>query len=113
METLRVLVTDDEPGMRLAVVRSLRDFHFQLPEIGSEVAFETTTAESGEEALEHIGRQMPDILLLDHKLPGISGLEVLEHLTGDGTQVVPVQTVMITAYASLETAVSAIKKGAF
>ena len=112
MEKLRVLVTDDEPGMRMAVVRSLRDFHLVLDEIGEEVVFETDTAGSGEEALEKIHRQRPDILLLDHKLPGLSGLDVLEKLTGEGG-VSTVQTIMITAYASLETAVSAIKKGAF
>jgi len=112
MEKLRILVTDDEPGMRMAVVRSLRDFRLHLGDIGEEVTFETDTAGSGEEALEKIHRQAPDILLLDHKLPGLSGLDVLEHLTAEPPQT-PVLTVMVTAYASLETAVSAIKKGAF
>lgn len=112
MEKLRILVTDDEPGMRMAVVRSLRDFRLHLEVIGEDVVFETDTAGSGEEALEKINRLAPDILLLDHKLPGISGLDVLERLTAQPPQT-PVLTVMITAYASLETAVSAIKKGAF
>lgn len=112
MEKLRILVTDDELGMRMAVVRSLRDFRLDLDEIGEEVEFETDTAGSGEEALEKIHRRRPDILLLDHKLPGISGLDVLEKMAEDGITAT-VQTVMITAYASLDTAVSAIKKGAF
>jgi two-component system, sensor histidine kinase and response regulator len=112
METLRLLVTDDEPGMRLAIVRALRDFKLKLAEIGEEVAFQVDTAGSGEEALEKLRAAAPDILLLDHKLPGISGLEVLEQMTADGISG-GMLTVMITAYASLETAVSAIKKGAF
>ena len=41
-------------------------------------AFSVDQAESGEEALEASDRQPPDILLLDHKMPGISGLEVLD-----------------------------------
>ncbi len=112
MEKLRILVTDDEPGMRMAVVRSLRDFRLHLEVIGEDVVFETDNAGSGEEALEKINRMAPDILLLDHKLPGISGLDVLERLSSQPPKT-PVLTVMITAYASLETAVSAIKKGAF
>ncbi|MBN2289676.1 MAG: response regulator [Candidatus Glassbacteria bacterium] len=111
MTTLKILVADDEPGMRLAVERALRSFRLDLPEIGEEVHFETSPAESGEQALEMIGNSPPDILLLDHKMQGISGLEVLERLRGTESQ--DILTVMVTAYASLETAVSAIKKGAF
>ena len=111
METLRVLVTDDEPGMRSAVVRALKGFRLPMDDIGEEVAFETVSAESGEQCLEELKAHPVDILLLDHKLPGISGLDVLDHL--DGVQTGEMQTVMITAYASLDTAVSAIKKGAF
>jgi len=53
---------------------------------------------------------LPDLLLLDHKLPGISGIEVLERLPAGEHDL---QTIMITAYASLETAVTAIKRGAY
>ncbi len=112
MQTLRVLTTDDEPGMRSAVVRALKGFRLQMEDIGEEVVFETLTAESGEQCLEELDRQPVDILLLDHKLPGISGLDVLDRLEG-GKNSGEMQTVMITAYASLDTAVSAIKKGAF
>ena len=110
MDTLRVLVTDDEPGMRLGVSRTLRDFIVRVPDVNAEVAFEVDLAESGEEALAKIGKQTPDILLLDHKMPGLSGLEVLDRLAASPTDML---TIMITAYASIETAVAATKRGAY
>lgn len=110
METLRVLVTDDEPGMRLGVARALRDYRVWIPDTETEVAFEVEQAESGEEALEKIRLRAPDILLLDHKMPGISGLDVLDEVAGMKLDML---TIMITAYASIETAVTATKRGAW
>jgi two-component system, sensor histidine kinase and response regulator len=110
VETINVLVTDDEIGMRLGVIRTLRDFTMRVAEVDETVNFAIDHAESGEEALEKIGRQPPDILLLDHKMPGISGLEVLERLAG---MKIDTLTIMITAYASIETAVIATKQGAY
>jgi two-component system, sensor histidine kinase and response regulator len=109
-EALRVLVVDDEIGMRLAVERALRSYTVPLPELDLDVSFEIAQAGSGEEALEIIEENPPQILLLDHKLPGISGLDVLERVSGDGEDLL---TIMITAYASLGTAIQATKLGAF
>ncbi len=103
-------MTDDEMGMRLGVLRTLRDFTVHVPDVDENVGFLIDHAESGEEALDKIRRQPPDILLLDHKMPGISGLEVLEQLAGMKTDML---TIMITAYASIETAVAATKQGAY
>ncbi len=110
MDKLRVLVTDDEPGMRMGVARALRDFTVSHASLDGDVGFEVEQAESGEQALEIVGANPPDILLLDHKLPGKSGIEVLEEIASGGQ---PVLTVMITAYASIETAVRATKSGAY
>jgi signal transduction histidine kinase len=110
MDTLRVLVTDDEMGMRLGVVRTLRNFTVQVPDVNETVSFVVDQAESGEEAMEKIRRDPPDILLLDHKMPGISGLEVLDQLAD---MPIDMLTIMITAYASIETAVLATKRGAY
>lgn len=110
METLHILITDDETEMRRAVERALRDFTIRLPDVNLDVNFSLETAGTGEEALEKIEARRPDIILLDYKLPGISGLDVLEKVTKkDGD----IHTVMMTAYASLETAVTATKQGAF
>ncbi len=110
METLRVLVVDDEPGMLTGVSRSLANFKFRLPDVNGDIGFTVETAATGEQAIERLAADPPDILLLDHKLPGLSGLEVLERLV---TPERGMLTVMITAYASLEAAVTAIKRGAY
>jgi len=106
---LRVLVVDDEPGMRLGVQRALRSFTVDVEEEGT-VAFDVVLVETGEAALSAIDERCPDLVLLDHKLPGISGLDVLAAL-GDEVRR-DMLTVMMTAYASLETAVAATKRGA-
>jgi signal transduction histidine kinase len=109
-QTLRILAVDDEPGMQQGIARALRDFRLSLPYMQMEVGFEVTTTDSGETALELIEKIAPDILLLDHKLPGISGLDVLEKIASRKDEML---TIMITAYASLETAITAIKRGAY
>lgn len=111
MKPIRILVVDDEVGMRLGVQRTLRDFRVTLPDVERDLAFAVTLAETGEEALERLQTDGTDLLLLDHKLPGIQGLDVLDVVTKEHRG--EVLTVMITAYASIETAVSATKRGAY
>ncbi|MFW6161950.1 MAG: sensor histidine kinase [Planctomycetota bacterium] len=110
METLRVLATDDEPGMLMAVERVLRSFTVRGPDVETEVGFTVEKATTGEEAVARIEADRPDILLLDYKLPGMSGLDVLEQVA---TREDEMLTIMMTAYASLETAVTATKRGAY
>ncbi len=110
METLRLLVVDDEPGMRLAVARVLNTYTVRLGDAGDETLnFAVETAESGEDALEAMARSAPDLLLLDMKLPGMSGLDVLKEVRERRYNTL---IVMITAYATLETAIEATKRGA-
>jgi len=111
MDTLQVMVVDDEPGMRMGVKRVLRDFIVRMPEIDCAVGFEVEEFESGAAALAQIQAGRPDILLLDHRLPDITGMEILDRLgLGDDSEML---VVMITAYASIETALSAAKRGAY
>jgi len=111
MDTLRVLVADDEPGMLRAVDRVLSGFAVHLPDVGAAIRLTVDTADTGESALEKVGATHPHILLLDYKLPGISGLDVLDRLPSG--QEGEMLTIMMTAYASLETAVTATKRGAY
>ncbi|MBN2281932.1 MAG: hybrid sensor histidine kinase/response regulator [Candidatus Marinimicrobia bacterium] len=110
MSVLKVLVVDDELGMRLGMKKSLARHKINIPDIKEEITFDIEMAETGEEALEKVASFQPDVMLLDYKLPTMSGLEVLEEVTAEDSEMV---TIMVTAYASLETAVSAIKRGAF
>ena len=110
MDTLRVLITDDEPGMRLGISRTLRGFHGSRARRHGRSRFHRGRSRFGREGIgEDRPGSPPDILLLDHKMPGISGVEVLDRVSGQGADML---TIMITAYASIETAVTATKRGA-
>ena len=110
MERLNILIVDDELGMRQGVARALRDFTVSLPDVNGEVDFAVEQAESAEQAFELLNTTPADIILLDYKLPGMSGLEMLDRVKAQHAETL---VVMITAYASLETAVSAVKRGAY
>lgn len=110
METLKLLVIDDEAVVRRSVESALRGFRVHVPEAGSDVRLSIEHAATGEEALERFASGMPDILLLDQNLPGINGLEVLNRVTAMQTGMV---TIMITAYGSIEMAVTATRGGAY
>jgi len=95
----RVLVIDDERKMR-------RVLQIILEGMG----FESIPAESAEEALELVGRQQFDLVLSDLKLPGMDALDLLRRLR-DLDADVPV--IVLTAYGTVQTAVEAMKLGAF
>ncbi len=110
MTDLRLLIVDDEPGMREGMRRSLRNFCLYVEEVEDTFQLQCDVAASGEEALEKITVQAPDLMLLDNKLPGIQGMDLLQHLTETQPEIT---VIMVTAYASIEAAVSATKRGAF
>ncbi len=110
MESLRVLIVDDEPGMRLGAARVLKRHTVRLPHIDSEASFECELAESIAEARAKLAQGKFDLLLLDYKLPDGTGLELLREIQ---EQRMDLLVIMITAFASLEVAVSATRNGAF
>jgi len=110
MNELKALIVDDEKGMRLSMKKTLERYEFTLENVEDEFTFKTRITATGEEAIQIVEEWQPDLMLLDYKLPKISGLEVLEEVTTEESEMV---TVMVTAYASIETAISAIKQGAF
>ena len=73
----RLLIIDDEEGMRLGIERVLRRFAVDIPHLDRALEFSIHQAESGEEGLKMIKDLSPHILLLDNKLPGMSGIEIL------------------------------------
>jgi signal transduction histidine kinase len=110
MSTLKILIVDDEPGIRSGVSRILRNFRVDYPFMDEAFDFEVIEAPTGEAGIEIIDANPPDILLLDNKLPGIQGIEVLEYIKKKQKSII---VVMITSYASLELAVKATSDGAY
>jgi len=109
MAVLKVLVIDDEPGIRSGVSRILNTFHVTYPFMDEDYTFEVTEAATGEDGIIILERDKPDILLLDNKLPGIQGVEVLEYIRKRNYDIV---VAMITSYASLDVAIRATRDGA-
>jgi two-component system, sensor histidine kinase and response regulator len=110
MATLKVLVVDDEPGIRSGIQRILRNFRVGYPFMDEDFDFEVIEAETGEKAIEIIEAQPVDIILLDNKLPGMDGIEVLDYIK---KKEFDSQVMMITSYASLDLAIKATNNGAF
>jgi DNA-binding NtrC family response regulator len=95
----KILVIDDEPILRDSL------------EVALEASgYEVRTARSGEEGLELFQRENPDLILLDHWLPGMNGDEVLRKIKEIDSEV-PVM--IMTAQGSIELAVNSMKSGAF
>jgi two-component system, sensor histidine kinase and response regulator len=109
MAVLKVLVVDDEPGIRSGVARILRDFHVTYPFMDEDYTFEILDAPTGEDGITVIERDKPDIVLLDNKLPGMQGVDVLEYIR---ERKYDIMIAMITSYASLDVAVRATRDGA-
>lgn len=107
---LRVLVADDEPGIRLGVKRALKGLGVEIEGYGAKTRFEVTLAEDGFQAMEALANDRIDIALMDHSMPGPTGMEILESLKDRESEIL---VIMITAYASLDMAVRATKQGAF
>src|SRR3989304_4315618 len=94
-----ILVVDDEKLLRWSLEEGLR-----------QEGYEVTSTETGEAALSILGESHIDLILLDIKLPGISGMEVLKKVK-DLYQELPV--IMLTGQGIVETAVEALKTGAY
>ena len=109
MAVLKVLVIDDEPGIRSGVVRILSNFHVTYPFMDEDYTFEVVEAGTGEDGLSFIEHEIPDLLLLDNKLPGMQGIEVLESIR---KRKYDIMVAMITSYASLDVAIRATRDGA-
>jgi len=109
MAVLKVLVVDDEPGIRSGVARILKNYQVTYPFMEEDYTFEVIEAASGEEGIEILEKDMPDIMLLDNKLPGMQGVEVLEYVRKKNYEIV---VAMITSYASIDVAIRATRDGA-
>jgi len=97
MADARILVVDDELGPREALRMILRD------------DYNVVTAESGRQALDYLSSSEFDLVILDIRMPDINGIELLTELKRKAPET---EVVMITAYASIDTATDALRNGA-
>jgi len=93
-----ILIVDDDKAIRYSLKRMLEEDHSIL------------TAENGDEALSKVRECAPDLIIMDIKMPGRSGIDVLKEIrTMDPKCLV----IIMTAYGTTETAIEAMKYGAF
>ena len=93
-----ILIVDDQTGIRLL-----------LNELFSNEGFNTYQASNGKAALDIVTSNRPDLVLLDMKIPGMDGLEILRHIKAiDPT----IKVIMMTAYGELDMIKQATELGA-
>ena len=95
----QILIVDDEPLIRKSLYEILRIDGYRVQ-----------MAASGEEALDILEKNEIDIVVTDFKLPKISGLQLLQEIK---SRTPKAEVILITGYGSIESAVEAMKKGAF
>ena len=100
MAKFRIIIVDDHEVVRLGL-KSLLERHPQFDIVGE--------ASTAREALEQVNRQRPNIVLMDIRLPGMSGIEACEEITKNYPDT---KVIMLTSYAEDEMLFSAIRAGA-
>ena len=99
MKKVKILVVDDEAIVRESLGDWLKDAGYQV-----------FTAENGHEALKVIEREKPGIMIADLVMPGMDGIELMKKAKARQPGI---EVVIITAYASIPTAITAMKEGAY
>ena len=92
-----ILVVDDEQNMRVALYEAL-----------SRNGYQVSVAENGKMALDMLGRNLPDLVIADIKMPEMDGIEMLQRIR---RQNINVPVLIMTGYATVATAVEAMKLG--
>lgn len=100
MKRTTILLTDDEPNIRMMLRTALESDEYEILE-----------ASNGREALEVIKQHLPDLMLLDLNMPVLDGMAVLEQLKSVAINQKP-RVVILTAYGSIAAAVKATRLGA-
>jgi two-component system response regulator (stage 0 sporulation protein F) len=88
LKNKKVLIVDDQNGIRILLV-----------EVFSVEGYQTYQASNGKIALEIVRNECPDLVLLDMKIPGMDGLEILKHIKQIDESI---KVIMMTAYGELD-----------
>lgn len=99
MPSLQLLIIDDEPAIRQI-----------LSKVAADAGHTVTVAANGDEALARLAKGDIDVALCDIRMPDLSGIEVVENARRQGIET---QFLMMTAYASVNTAIEAMRAGAY
>ena len=99
MKKVKILVVDDETIVRESLAEWLKD-----------AGHEVFTAEDGHRALEVVKREEPGIMIADLVMPGMDGIELMRRAKAQQSRI---EVIIITAYASIPTAITAMKEGAY
>jgi two-component system response regulator AtoC len=99
VKKFKILVVDDEAIVRESLGDWLKD-----------VGYQVFTAENGHKALEVIEREKPGIMITDLVMPGMDGIELMKRAKAQQPKI---EVIIITAYASIPTAITAMKDGAY
>jgi two-component system, NtrC family, response regulator AtoC len=100
-----LLIIDDEPDIRLVMSANLK-----------KEGYEVETAEDGAAALQKLEGRDFDAIIVDHQMPRLTGMELLEHLRNGrhgGPDRTEIPVIVVTAYGTIEMAVKAMKDGAY
>lgn len=98
MKDKKVLIVDDQNGIRIL-----------LMEVFNSEGYTTMQAPNGKVALEIVRNETPDLVLLDMKIPGMDGLEILKHIKEINPEI---KVIMMTAYGELDMIKQATDLGA-
>ena len=98
LDNKKVLIVDDQNGIRIL-----------LMEVFSSEGYTTFQASNGKLALEIVRKESPDLVLLDMKIPGMDGLEILKHVKAINRDI---KVIMMTAYGELDMIKEATDLGA-
>ena len=98
MNNLKILVADDDPVTLLILEKNLK-----------KVEYDVETARDGNEAFDLVSKYAYDVVLTDLKMPGLDGIGVLEAVKAKHNRT---EVILLTAHASVDSAVDAMRKGA-
>jgi DNA-binding NtrC family response regulator len=99
MSAARILVVDDDDNLRWVL-------QTQLEELG----YDVSTAADGHQALAQIGKDPPALVITDLKMPGLTGMELVDRIRAEYPEV---PSIIITAFGTIQSAVQAMKSGAY